>query len=589
MNGIYIVGDTVFDNWKLVRLLGEGSFGKVFEARRVDFGVTYKSAIKIMTIPQSQSEVLSVKAEGLDEASVTSYFHGMVEEMVQEFVLMSKLQGTANVVSYLDHIVIEHTGSIGWDILIRMELLTPMTQYLGEHVLSRDDIVKVGIDMCRALELCERFQIIHRDIKPANMFVSEIGDYKLGDFGIARTMERSFGVMSQKGTYNYMAPEIFRNDPYGSNVDIYSLGIVLYYLLNHNRAPFLPEAPKPIRPRDRELALKRRMMGDKMPRPAEADPKLAEIVLKACAFSPKERYDNAEHMRQDLEALSNRYGESNGPNRGNIMVQKEPVSKDIRGQGAGPVNPGDPKATQKEKGGELDEEILAAGIDIREHMVYVSGFIKGNAKVLVSFPIKYSDKREVLLDTDQFNDLIDTLMTRLFEMYDTATIKLILCVPNNLEHQELEQIQNNAKVNRLAFKKLVYETDAIAYAAMYRGVVGNSGRFLVGSVVDGLRAVAAYTTAGNDLLCGQTCSVAGEEEPLQIDRIADAEKLILAGEQMDCEELSEMIRVGAGPQFFSRKENNVVRYHNWVTIGMGLLAGEIAGKQTKIKLIKKEM
>ena len=53
MNGHYQPGDVVLGKWKLTRLIGEGSFGKVFEAEREDFGATYKAAIKIITIPQS--------------------------------------------------------------------------------------------------------------------------------------------------------------------------------------------------------------------------------------------------------------------------------------------------------------------------------------------------------------------------------------------------------------------------------------------------------------------------------------------------------------------------------------------------------
>lgn len=137
----YSLGDVVLGNWKLVRLLGEGSFGKVFEAHRDEFGTIYKSAIKIITIPYSQSEIINARAEGMDDESIRNYFQEMVAEVVQEFALMSKLKGTAHIVSYEDHAVIPHEDSIGWDILIRMELLTPMLNYVSEHQLSRKAIV----------------------------------------------------------------------------------------------------------------------------------------------------------------------------------------------------------------------------------------------------------------------------------------------------------------------------------------------------------------------------------------------------------------------------------------------------------------
>lgn len=302
MNGNYFTGETVLGKWQLGRLIGEGSFGKVYEATRNDFG-SYKAAIKIITIPQSRSEIMDAKAEGMDDASVTSYFRSVVEEIVREFELMSKFKGTANIVSYEDHDVIPHDDGFGWDILIRMELLTPMMNYVQSHPMSVQDVIRLGIDICKALELCQRYNVIHRDIKPENIFVSETGDFKLGDFGIARTVEKTTGGLSKKGTYTYMAPEVYREEAYGPSVDIYSLGIVLYRMLNDNRAPFLPPYPANITHADREAALSRRISGEPMPAPRNADPQLANVVLRACAYNPNQRYWSPSQMRADLEAL----------------------------------------------------------------------------------------------------------------------------------------------------------------------------------------------------------------------------------------------------------------------------------------------
>ncbi len=300
MNGNYRVGDIVLGEWKLAKLLGQGSYGKVFEGEREDFGIVYTAAIKIITIPQSQSEVQSTRAEGLDDESITSYFRSMVEEMVQEFGIMSKLKGTSNIVSYEDHRVIPHSEGIGWDIIIRMECLRPMLDYMGKRVLEPKEVAKIGVDMCKALELCEMQSIIHRDIKPENMFVNDLGDFKLGDFGIARTFERKTSNMSKKGTYTYMAPEIYKEEPYDARVDIYSLGIVLYRFLNNNRAPFLP-LTGPMTHGQREQALMRRISGAPLPPPCGATGTLADIVLKACAYRPEDRWQTPGEMRVALE------------------------------------------------------------------------------------------------------------------------------------------------------------------------------------------------------------------------------------------------------------------------------------------------
>ena len=137
--------EPIFNSWYIKALLGEGSFGKVFEIERQDFGVTYKAALKAITIPQSQSEIKSVMSDGMDEASATSYFRQVVEDIVSEFVLMSKLKGNSNIVSYEDHIVVEHKEGIGWDILIRMELLTSLIDHIHKEKLSRKDVIKLEI------------------------------------------------------------------------------------------------------------------------------------------------------------------------------------------------------------------------------------------------------------------------------------------------------------------------------------------------------------------------------------------------------------------------------------------------------------
>ena len=299
----YCPGAQVLGDWNIVSCLGEGSYGKVFEIERSEFGQTYRAALKVITVPQSSAEVRSVISEGMSVSQAEAYFHGIVEELMHEFSIMFKLKGTANIVSCEDLRVLEHPDGIGWDILIRMELLHPLLPYVYEHPMARRDIIRLGIDICKALELCQRYNIIHRDIKPENIFISDNRDYKLGDFGIARTIERTTSGLSKKGTYSYMAPEVYAGREYGFSVDTYSLGLVLYRMLNKNRGPFLPQPPEAITFSSREQALGRRISGEALPRPFYGEGRLGETVLKACAFDPKDRYSSPQQLRQELEAI----------------------------------------------------------------------------------------------------------------------------------------------------------------------------------------------------------------------------------------------------------------------------------------------
>ena len=299
----YEIGSIVFDKWKICRELGQGSYGTVYEIQREDFGGVYKAALKVITVPQSRTELQSVLDEGMTPPQAKQYFYSVVEDIGRECAIMSRLKGTGNIVSYEDHAVLRHPDGIGWDILIRMELLHPLLPYVYEHPMARRDIIRLGIDICKALELCQRYNVIHRDIKPENIFISDNGDYKLGDFGIARTIERTTSGLSKKGTYSYMAPEVYAGKEYGFSVDTYSLGLVLYRMLNKNRGPFLPQPPEAITFSSREQALARRMSGEALPRPFYGEGRLGEIVLKACAFDPKDRYSSPQQLRQELEAI----------------------------------------------------------------------------------------------------------------------------------------------------------------------------------------------------------------------------------------------------------------------------------------------
>lgn len=307
------------------RKIGEGSFGKVYKAQRIVQGKTFYSAIKVITIPSSQGELSSVRSENPDEQSVKEYFHSLVEDCIQEVSTMEYFRGNSHVVSVEDYKVVEYLDDIGWDIYIRMEYLTGFLDYCMGKELTEKEVIRLGIDLCKALEYCQKQNIIHRDIKPENIFVSRFGEFKLGDFGIARELDRNVNGLSKKGTFSYMAPEMYRGEDYDQRVDIYSLGIVLYRLRNHNRLPFIDLEKQLITYRDKENALTRRMSGEELPAPAEAADGLAKVILKACAYRRENRYQTPEEFREALEAV--RYQEQKTPVKHTEEPEKRKMQK----------------------------------------------------------------------------------------------------------------------------------------------------------------------------------------------------------------------------------------------------------------------
>lgn len=285
--------EPVFGVWHITRFLGEGSLGKVFEIRQETFGMVSTAALKIITLPRDG-----------DETNPCGSSEGAVRQIVENILLVNKLRGSGNIVGCDNYQVIRHTGGTGWDILIQMELLTPLDRYVRQKGgLSPQETVRLGIDLCRALEMCRRHNVVHRDIKPDNIFVSEDGTFKLGDFSVAGVRSGASGRSEVRGTPSYMAPEVYRGGEGDFPADLCSLGLVLYQMLNDGRLPFLPAAPAPVNFADRENALRKRMSGAALPKPLYAEGRLARIVLKACAFDPGRRYPDPARMRQELEKI----------------------------------------------------------------------------------------------------------------------------------------------------------------------------------------------------------------------------------------------------------------------------------------------
>lgn len=288
-------------DWETVRLIGRGSFGAVYEIQRQVFDDTEKAALKVISVPQNSSDIEEMYNDGYNDESITSTFKSHLQSIVAEYSLMRKMNGSSNIVNCDDVRYVQHNNAIGWDIFIKMELLTPLVKTLSSNI-EEETVVRIGKDICSALVLCKKHGILHRDIKPQNIFVSANGDYKLGDFGIAKTIERTMGG-TKIGTYKYMAPEVYNNQPYGCSADIYSLGLVLYWLLNERRLPFMPLPPAITNYGDEEKAKQRRFSGEAIPAPKNGSATLKAIILKACAYDPKERYQTAAEMLRDIESV----------------------------------------------------------------------------------------------------------------------------------------------------------------------------------------------------------------------------------------------------------------------------------------------
>ncbi|MDE6589636.1 MAG: serine/threonine protein kinase, partial [Oscillospiraceae bacterium] len=316
--------EPLFGGWEIDEPLGEGSYGMVYKIVKRDMGGEYWAAVKHLSLPK-ESEPYPEDLEN-DIEGLKAYYQDDLDKLSVEINLCRKLEGTTNIVSYNDFEKHDKPSGIGYDVFIKMELLTSLPNHIKKGGLSVRDVVWLGEDICKALMVLEQEQIVHRDIKPANIFVNSRGDYKLGDFGISKAMESKASNMSSRGTPDYVAPETYYGDPVSFYTDIYSLGLVLYRMANQNRLPLLPLPPETITRRLRNDALERRLKGEPLPPPVDADGELAEIILKACAYRPEDRWQSAEEMGRALVHYQERMGWSRAAGSASPVKAAAPVA-----------------------------------------------------------------------------------------------------------------------------------------------------------------------------------------------------------------------------------------------------------------------
>lgn len=330
----------LWGEWYIKELIGKGTFGAVYKAEKNEYGNTYTSAVKHISIPNDSMNAEALITEGVvsDEKSVLVYYDAVRDKMIKEINFCYALRGNTNIVSYEDHCIIPKTDGVGYDIFIRMEHLAALPKYMREHEFGEAQVIQLGIDICSALEVLDKHNIIHRDIKPANIFVNSVGVYKLGDFGESKVLSNTNAGMTVRGTYTYMAPEISMGKNADITADIYSLGIVMYRLLNGNKPPFVPTDMTAVDSQTVEAANIRRFRGEKLPLPKYCtNPGLSQIIMKACEFLPADRWNKPVQMKKALEALLEQ-GKGSAPS-----VQPLPVS----------VQPGARSAEPERKGGRL--------------------------------------------------------------------------------------------------------------------------------------------------------------------------------------------------------------------------------------------
>ena len=285
----------LLDNMETVTCLQSGSGTSVFLLRGTLNGQEY--ILKRISVPESQTQVEALYFAGAaeDEEEAKKYFEQLIKDYCAELSELDMLRGSTNFATYLDYQVCEKEDGIGYDLYLLSEKWQTLVEYLSENAMTHLKALNLGLDLCTALCDLRTHGLIHRDIKPENIYLNGLNSFMLGDLGVAKIAELKYCTMPERMVTEYTAPEMTDIlNPFNTTIDIYSIGMVLYRILNGNHGPFEDEKTSA------KAANKLRISGEPLPAPLYSDYELTDIIMKACAFLPEDRYQTPEEFMQDL-------------------------------------------------------------------------------------------------------------------------------------------------------------------------------------------------------------------------------------------------------------------------------------------------
>ena len=265
-------GQLINDRYEIIRSIGEGGMANVYLAQ--DTILDRKVAVKILRGDLAEDEKFvrrfqreAISASSLNDPNIVEVYD-VGEDNGKYFIVMEYVQGLT---------------------------LKQLIKKRGS--LTLPEVVDIMLQLTSAVAHAHESYIIHRDIKPQNVIILEDGRVKIMDFGIAVALNAGEFTQTNSvmGTVYYIPPEQANGGAATIKSDIYSLGILMYELVT-GHVPFKGDNPV-------EVAIKH--MNEPIPSICEYDPEMPQsienIILRASAKNPKNRYDSAYEMHEDLE------------------------------------------------------------------------------------------------------------------------------------------------------------------------------------------------------------------------------------------------------------------------------------------------
>lgn len=258
-----------------------------------------KYIVKIISIPASQVQLDALLITGAYQSAeaACAYFKELSDSVVEEAQILQKLSGLEGFLPYESWQVVPKEQETGYDVYLLSPYRRTLEKHFRRNSMTHLGAVNLGLDLCAAMAVCRHSGYLYADLKPGNVCIVDDNAYRICDLGFIKLDALKYASLPEKYHSQYTAPEI--SDAFSAlnaTIDIYAAGLILYQAYNDGILPFKGEVPP----------------AEVFPAPAYADYEMAEIILKACAPDPKDRWqdpiqtvtiDNTRHLPEILDDL----------------------------------------------------------------------------------------------------------------------------------------------------------------------------------------------------------------------------------------------------------------------------------------------
>lgn len=259
-----------------------------------------KYIVKAISIPASsvQLDALLLTGAYKDPADAVDYFREQAEGIVREAECLQKLSRLEGFLPYEGwQVEPMENGRLGYRVFLVSSFKRTLDKFMRRTLMTHLQAVNLGLDLCAALAICRRAGLMYVDLKPTNIFMSEDKEYRIGDLGFVKLDSLKFTSLPEKYVSPYSAPEVHdAMNSLNETVDTYALGMLLYQIYNDGQLPFRGKAP-----------------AEELPSPCNADYEIAEIIMKAIAPKPADRWSDPLEMGKALAAYLQRNTVNNDP------------------------------------------------------------------------------------------------------------------------------------------------------------------------------------------------------------------------------------------------------------------------------------